>query len=80
METGVKNIKIYRISIISDNNDKICQTTVVMSIFYLVISIFEGFPPYGPGVASMAFWLFSGYLDGKYSQKNDSLQKEEYLS
>ena len=31
-------------------------------IFYIVESFLEGFPPFGPGVSSMAFWLFTAIL------------------
>ena len=40
----------------------ILQFLVSVIIFYLIESSLEGFPPFGPGVSSMAFWLFSGIL------------------
>ena len=40
----------------------ILRFLVSVIIFYLIESILEGFPPFGPGVSSMAFWLFSGIL------------------
>ena len=33
------------------------------SLFYLVVSCFEGLPPFGPGVSSCMFWLLSGFFD-----------------
>lgn len=34
-----------------------------LTAFYLVESILEGNPPFGPGACSFLFWLFSGLLD-----------------
>ena len=34
----------------------------VITVFYLVESVLEGFPPFGPGVSSFMFWLISGIL------------------
>lgn len=37
----------------------------MMTIFYIVESIFEGFPPFGPGVSSFMFWFMSSLLMNK---------------
>lgn len=34
-----------------------------LTAFYLIESILEGNPPFGPGASSFLFWLFSGLLD-----------------
>ena len=41
------------------------KNVVVISVFYIIMSIFECFPPFGPGVASMLFWMLSGAVDGE---------------
>lgn len=33
-----------------------------MTIYYIVESIFEGYPPFGPGVSTLGFWLFTTLL------------------
>lgn len=33
-----------------------------MTIFYIVESVFEGYPPFGPGVSTLGFWLFTTLL------------------
>lgn len=38
--------------------------SVCLTFFYIVESIFEAFPPFGPGVSSMFLWLYSEmYID-----------------
>lgn len=34
-----------------------------LSLFYLVESLMEGYPPFGPGACSFMFWMLCGYLD-----------------
>ncbi len=34
----------------------------VITVFYLVESVLEGYPPFGPGVSSFMFWLTSSVL------------------
>lgn len=42
-----------------------------LSLFYLVESLLEGYPPFGPGACSFMFWMLCGYLDAfiTYSDK-----------
>lgn len=35
---------------------------VMITVFYLVESLLEGYPPFGPGVSALGFWLFTGIL------------------
>ena len=39
--------------------------SVCLTFFYIVESLFEAFPPFGPGVSSMFFWLYSEMYMGK---------------
>lgn len=39
-------------------------------VFYLVESILEGFPPFGPGVSSFMFWLLSAMIINRVTQSD----------
>ena len=45
-----------------------------MLFFYIVESLLEGFPPFGPGVSSFMFWFLSEvlYIRQKYEIENDN--------
>lgn len=72
-----KNISYYVRSYRVGTMDYFAQFAAVVSIFYMIISFFEGFPPYGPGVSCMMFWLISGYLDGRNSTEINYMSEEE---
>lgn len=38
----------------------------LLTVFYIVESIAEGYPPFGPGVASFWYWFLAGYADSKF--------------
>lgn len=40
---------------------------LTLSVFYLVESLLEGNPPYGPGTCSFMFWMICGYVDERQS-------------
>ena len=65
-----KSIGYYWHSFKCGQIDPFTQLAAIVSIFYMIISLFEGFPPYGPGVSCLMFWMISGYLDGRNSRKN----------
>lgn len=44
----------------------------VLSFFYIVESLAEGLPPFGPGAASVVFWLLCGYCDILYKAGESS--------
>lgn len=66
-----KNIGYYWQSFKCGQIDSFAQFAAGVSIFYMIISFFEGFPPYGPGVSCLLFWMISGYLDGRSSIRLD---------
>jgi len=80
----IESIWFYKISLhfISALKDKLYKQTrihsnrvrflVSMVIFYIVESMLEGYPPFGPGVSSLAFWLFSEIL----LQRKDLVENE----
>ena len=72
-----KNMNYYVQSYKRGQLDYFAQFAAVVSIFYIIISFFEGFPPYGPGVSCLMFWLISGYLDGRSSTGLDYSSEEE---
>ena len=44
-------------------NIKYKKILFYLTTYYIITSLFEGYPPFGPGVCSMAFWLLSGIYD-----------------
>lgn len=70
----IESIWLYKVvlHLVYAIKDKLYQATRVHSaqakflisitLFYLVESALEGYPPFGPGVSAMAFWLFSAML------------------
>lgn len=51
--------------------DSLSQALSIITIFYIICSILEGLPPFGPGVASFMFWLLSGYKSQYRKVDND---------
>lgn len=45
--------------------EKVLLFTILryLSIFYFVVSLFEGYPPFGPGASTFFFWLIIGMGD-----------------
>lgn len=48
-----------------------------LAAFYLVESLLEGNPPFGPGSSSFLFWLIGGMLDGQV-QGGDKNEMEKF--
>ena len=38
-------------------------TTLLLTVFFLGESLFEGHPPFGPGVCAMMLWFLSSRID-----------------
>ena len=57
------------------------QTVAYLTIFYIIESLLEGLPPFGPGATSAMFWLISAYMDYTYYKppKGSFLPAEESL-
>ena len=51
--------KIYQLTGVHSKQSKFL---ISITLFYVVESFLEGYPPFGPGVSALAFWLFSGIL------------------
>lgn len=47
----------------------------MMTVFYIVESLLEGFPPFGPGVSSFMFWFMSSILINKAGNSNEAVRK-----
>ena len=53
----------------------------VISIFYIIESLLEGYPPFGPGVSSFMFWLLSSILiNNSHYYSEESFEIESELS
>lgn len=51
----------------------------VIAFFYIIESLLEGYPPFGPGVSSFMFWLLSSILINKshyYSEESFEIESE----
>lgn len=48
---------------------KYAKVLFSMTIFYLVESLLERYPPFGPGVSSFMFWFLSAVFIGQANQK-----------
>lgn len=44
------------------NNDRYGHLMISLTIFYLIESLLEAFPPFGPGVASFMFWTICSIM------------------
>ena len=50
-----------------DTNKEFRNLIISITMLELIVSLFEAFPPYGPGVATMMFWFLSGICHFKNS-------------
>lgn len=50
----------------------------VISFFYIIESLLEGYPPFGPGVSSFMFWLLSSLLINKSKYLSDDTKEVEF--
>ena len=67
----VKKILIcYNTSVFEMDNEKVLF--FFMTTFYIVESLLEGYPPFGPGVSSFMFWFLSSALSENASRSNNS--------
>lgn len=55
----IESIWLKRIVIILKSKSTKMRFLVALVCFYLVESLLEGFPPFGPGVSSFMFWFLS---------------------
>lgn len=53
------------IRFLKDKDDSLKNVIVLLTIFYMVESIFERLPPFGPGVCSFFFWTLCGFADAE---------------
>lgn len=51
----------------------------MMTVFYLVESLLEGYPPFGPGVSSFMFWLTSSVFLN-WSAEKERLEDDSFFS
>lgn len=60
-------VYLYRMSVNLKNKetDRFATLLKTLTIFYIVESLAEGLPPFGPGSSSVIFWLVCGLYDIK---------------
>ncbi len=47
-----------------------------LTIFYIIESLLEGYPPFGPGVSSFMFWFLSAAYDNEIHNRNELITGE----
>ena len=47
-------------------SDPFIKATQMLTVYYCVTSLLEGYPPFGPGVCVAPLWLLSGYMELNY--------------
>ena len=47
-----------------------------LTVFYLVESVLEGYPPFGPGVSSFMFWFLSAAFSDAVSDNMNNITGE----
>lgn len=47
----------------NDQRDIIVRTLGLIGVYYFIVSLFEGYPPLGPGVSSFMLWIMIGLAD-----------------
>lgn len=53
---------------VSSNRQKwLTELVASLSVFYIVESLLEGYPPFGPGACSFMFWMLCGYVDAFFA-------------
>lgn len=77
-----RNFKALRFSKNHKANTKLEETICYLTIFYIIESLLEAYPPFGPGACSAMFWLICSYMDYTYYKppKGSFLPVEESLS
>ena len=43
-----------------------------LTVFYFMESLFEAYPPFGPGVCTFMFWIVCAFLDVRGSFKKEA--------
>lgn len=47
--------------------EAVCRYLPILSVFYIVESLFEGYPPFGPGSCAFIFWMMCGFSDASHT-------------
>ena len=71
-----KNFQLLRFAKQNNSSARLEYLVCYLTVFYLITSIMEGYPPFGPGACSVVFWMICSYLDSTYykpSRKNKTL-------
>jgi hypothetical protein len=63
IKKAIDNLFRKSSSIVNEDKRKLNEVLKLFTLFYIVESMLEGFPPLGPGVCAFLFWLLNGYLD-----------------
>ena len=61
-----RNFKALKFAMNHKTQINLEQTVCYLTVFYIVESLLEGQPPFGPGACSAMFWLICSYMDYTY--------------
>lgn len=50
-------------NLLRKGSDPFNKATQMLTVYYCVTSLLEGYPPFGPGVCVAPLWLLSGYME-----------------
>lgn len=54
-------LSTVKVNLFRNNNEPISKVVELLTVYYCVSALLEGYPPFGPGVCVTPFWLLSGY-------------------
>lgn len=61
-----RNFRALKFAQNHKTHTKLEETVCYLTIFYIVESLLEGYPPFGPGACSAMFWFICAYMDYTY--------------
>lgn len=65
-----------------ESRDVLLRTAGLICVYYFVISLFEGYPPLGPGVSTFILWIMIGLTDRHHFENMEAaelLRNESYV-
>ncbi|MCR4819786.1 MAG: hypothetical protein K5838_01525 [Elusimicrobiales bacterium] len=72
-----RNYVFYRNIEEKDDEFRIFEALFSVSVFFMIISLFEGGGPFVPGAPKFVLWILCGYADVRYFQRMSSLRKKD---
>lgn len=64
-----RNYVFYRNTDEKDDEFRMFEALFSVSVFFMIIALFEGGGPFVPGAPKFALWILCGYADARYFQR-----------